>query len=538
MVIPSADPAQPTSPHTIGTVARMAQRLSNEYWMLIFEQLAPHDLYNVLLTNRKFYKLALRPLYRFLRFMDLSHFTQNVSFWDNRMDNMAEVPMGMALCALTRCRADAPPSYGRMRSEVWTRVTSFPNLQALEICASSIPGTFYETLHALPHLKSLSLVDNIFDTVPKDLEAVKDLKELGLTHLTLLGNVILGGRTQGRTRCHYLHLMTSPTIKVLRVDWENESSGFLSRTLAGYDGEDFNLPQELQAIELCIRINSTSPPVPHEDALQMFFSHCARQVTRLKVVGQLDVYFRLPLELLPNLEDLGGGAWATHVFLHPSRPIQYLHICDVENQGRSNYELLYRVSRMKPKLELLDIFTSQWDVEVLHAIKQLFVDLSDLRIKFLRQAPSEDVLVSVGSQFLDGFKNLRSMQLCRLRSRHLSHVRRYKWYKRHLLASSAARTEAPVQEPYSIPQSLALVKAWNRDCKALREVRLEETHVLRRASEQDTWSRRPLERPTVTWENMEMEAECLLEPREHFEWQFLDVIAETLSAADMLILTV
>ncbi|KAF8912367.1 hypothetical protein CPB85DRAFT_1301624 [Mucidula mucida] len=520
-------------------VAYMAQRLSNEYWILIFEQLDPTDLFNVLLTCHKFYKLALRPLYRSLRFMDLNHFQQNLSFWQNRSDNIVEVPTSMTLCALTRSRSDAPPSYGRMRSEVWNRVTSFPNLQALEICASSIPGTFYRTLQTLHQLKRLSLVDNIFDSNPESVESVIEVAGLQLTHLTLLGNVILGNRQQGRTRCHYLHLVTCPTIRVLRVDWENESAGFLSRRLAGYDGEPFDLPQNIVSLELSLKVNSSAPTTPHETALCAFLAHCGHHVTKLKTVGQLDTHIRVPPDLLPDLEYLGGNAWATMTFLHSDRPIQHLHVCDIEHQGQSTIDLLYNISRMKPKLRTLDVFISTWDIEILHAITQLFDDLYDLRIKFLRETPGEDDLVGLGSQFLEKYPHLSRAQICRLRSRHLSYTRRYKWYKRHLLASSSPRPKAPVcQTPQTIAHAVSLVKAWNRNCKQLREVRLEETHVMRRATENDTWCRRPLERSSVSWEDMELESECLLEPREHFEWQFLDVIAETLTAADLLILTV
>ncbi|KAF9025358.1 hypothetical protein BDZ89DRAFT_1161791 [Hymenopellis radicata] len=485
-------------------VAYMAQRLSNEYWILIFEQLDPTDLYNVLITCHKFYKLALRPLYRSLRFMDLNHFQQNLPFWQNRSDNIVEVPTSMTLCALTRSRSDAPPSYGRMRSEVWNRVTSFPNLQALEICASSIPGAFYRTLQTLHQLKRLSLVDNIFDSNPESVESVIELAGLQLTHLTLLGNVILGNRQQGRTRCHYLHLVTCPTIRVLRVDWENESAGFLSRRLAGYDGEPFDLPQNLVSLELSLKVNSSAPTTPHETALWAArYAH--KSSTRpLTEIG------------ISRGERVGDD----DIFCTPTDP--------------------FNIFMIKPKLRTLDIFISTWDIEILHAVTQLFDDLYDLRIKFLRETPGEDDLVGLGSQFLEKYPHLSRAQICRLRSRHLSYARRYKWYKRHLLASSSPRSKAPAvcQTPQTIAHAVSLVKAWNRNCKQLREVRLEETHVMRRASESDVWCRRPLERSLVSWENMELESECLLEPREHFEWQFLDVIAETLTAADLLILTV
>ncbi len=123
--------------------------------------------------------------------MDFSYFQQNASFWEGREDNMIEVPRALVLCALKRGKIDpfSPPCYGRVSYDVLNRITGYPSLQKVEICASSLsPNTFYSTILQLPHLARLSLVDNIFDvlsmTSPDDERILVQLAALPLTHLT------------------------------------------------------------------------------------------------------------------------------------------------------------------------------------------------------------------------------------------------------------------------------------------------------------------------------------------------------------------
>ncbi|KAG7444477.1 uncharacterized protein BT62DRAFT_245717 [Guyanagaster necrorhizus] len=381
-------------------IAYMSTKLSNEYWMLIFDQLDTRDLFNVICTCHKFYRLALRALYRNLLFMDFSHFQQNASFWEGREDNMFEVPRALVLCALKRGKIDpfSPPCYGRVSYDVLNRIISYPSLRKVEICASSLsPNTFYSTILRLPHLTRLSLVDNIFDVLsmssPDGEVDFAQFAALPLTHLTLLGNVAVGPRRHERTRYHFLHLATSKTLRVLRIDWDMESSVFLAKQTLGYDGGPFDMPEGLETVELCIKSGTSSPPAasPNISFLHTFLRQSGHHVKTMKVIGQLDVRFKVSGTVLPKLEEFGGNPWATIAFLHSSRPIKHLHICDIDQQSSNAalIPLLSAVAKDKPDLQTLDLFVTIWDLEIMHAIKHLFHDLHDLRIKYQRGGPTE-----------------------------------------------------------------------------------------------------------------------------------------------------
>ncbi|KAK0189227.1 hypothetical protein F5146DRAFT_1058554 [Armillaria mellea] len=531
-------------------IAHMSTKLSNEYWMLIFEQLDTHDLFNIICTCRKFYGLALRALYRNLLFMDFSYFQQNASFWEGRDDNMIEVPKALVLCALKRGKIDpfSPPCYGRVSYDVLSRITGYPSLEKVEICASSLsPNTFYSTILQLPHLTRLSLVDNIFDvlsmTSPNDELILTQLAALPLAHLTLLGNVAVGPRRHERTRYHFLHLATAKSLRVLRIDWDVESSVFLAKRTLGYDGESFNMPEGLETVELCIKSGTSSPPAasPNINLLHTFLRQSGHHIKTMKVIGQLDVRFKVASEVLPKLEEFGGNPWATIAFLHSSRPIKHLHVCDIDQQSSNSalIPLLSAIAKEKPDLETLDLFVTTWDLEIMHAIKHLFRDLRDLRIKYQRGGPSENTVVGLASHFFDRFVNLSIVHVYKIQWWPQTHTRRYKWYNRRLLMPSPPpRTRVPAAPPPEVIQNpVGLVQPWNRECRMLKEVQFDSKNVLRRVSDGDPWAKRQVQRKCLGWDDLEIDAEYLYEQREHFEWQLLD-FAETFTAADLVVLSI
>ncbi|KIK55011.1 hypothetical protein GYMLUDRAFT_48214 [Collybiopsis luxurians FD-317 M1] len=74
------------------------KELPDLLWIHVFEQLTrSRDRYHVVQTCRKFYMLGLRELYSQLSFRHMSQFLDNVSFWEDRKDDMVSAPRSISV---------------------------------------------------------------------------------------------------------------------------------------------------------------------------------------------------------------------------------------------------------------------------------------------------------------------------------------------------------------------------------------------------------------------------------------------------------
>ncbi|KAJ3929993.1 MAG: hypothetical protein NXY57DRAFT_355761 [Lentinula lateritia] len=248
--------------------------LPDPLWIHIFEQITKSpDRYHLVQTCRKFYLLGLRELYRDITFQHMSHFLNNISFWNDRRDDMVTAPRSvrvhaslMNLDSIGELRRWDLASNGTDERIVFRKLelppmlmqklATFPNIREMTFDGVPLPFEFYRFLFFFPHLRELSVINctlprrpvlppfQIIDAGPANQEAniisPFSFENLPITNLRLtdnrwyinrstmfsaIGSLVVSGDLD---YYNILHLATANNLRTLHINWNTQTANFFS----------------------------------------------------------------------------------------------------------------------------------------------------------------------------------------------------------------------------------------------------------------------------------------------------------------------
>ncbi|KAF8056542.1 hypothetical protein FPV67DRAFT_1530351 [Lyophyllum atratum] len=493
-------------------------------WIVVFEAIeSPSDLLRLVRTCKHFYSLAIRVLYREVRWMGPFLYAQNVSFWNRHAPSMALVPasltVGISLVSdnsYSRVSSDAPvveedgscrvgpdtlaeyqitPSHPifrgisfyasrRMYNAIAARMSTFKVLRELVFHLSDLPDTIFSVIKLLPRLRHLAIQ---YCTLPiMHLEPDPSFSELPLTELTLWYNKGDSDTVPNSNYVYTLYLCTAKNLHTLRVDWTPVTARFLSLQNPGAP-----IAPLTKLKEVMIRLPSTKIwPAEESDYIDgdCFASFLAASpgITRFSCVNR-KIDLELPDTVMPYLKYYSGTI-SPVVELVASRPVEHIDLVDFESVS-DVLSTLTDMAEFKPRLQTLCFAMKRWDDEVLYALASLFVDLRRVQVKFSSGFVPEQTLLSLGSLFLNKFPALEILQIYRKLPK-LPSVAEFEEpiYRSTRGVARASSTRAPADDEEEVIRCL---NAWRKPCPLLRQVQLTDGFIWRRAFSGDEWCKRP-----------------------------------------------
>ncbi|KIK55013.1 hypothetical protein GYMLUDRAFT_62806 [Collybiopsis luxurians FD-317 M1] len=297
------------------------KELPDLLWIHVFEQLTrSRDRYHVVQTCRKFYLLGLRELYSQLSFRHMSQFLDNVSFWEDRKDDMVSAPRsisvhGSFLSLSGRelfLRSNLAAAEGGTRAFLqipatfMQRLTIFPNIREMIFDGISLPFEFYQFLFLFPNLRELAVTNCTFPRCPAPTELRSSppsrartqsflFEDLPVTSLRLLGNKWYINRSSAMFSAvgslltsqddvdyyNFLHIALAKDLHTLHTNWNLQTATFFGALARGrltrldipdLDGEFspefqnqthiWTLPSQLHTLRLTTRTKSDWLRIP------------------------------------------------------------------------------------------------------------------------------------------------------------------------------------------------------------------------------------------------------------------------------------
>ncbi|KAK0445635.1 uncharacterized protein EV420DRAFT_1571956 [Desarmillaria tabescens] len=480
-------------PELVGT-------LVNENFIHIFQQLDdPKDLFHVMQTCTRFRNLAIRELYKHIRYTDIISFNSNTPFWCGRDDNMHEIPTSVTLDRMLPLNFKVRPQSAYIR--VWTRLLSFTSLDTLSFANCALPESesVCYLLGGMQNLRTLSFKHCIF--VERPLPFCKGYGRfpgLPITDLTLLYN-----RTFHTVPPHddqmfspegitpHLQFATAATLRSLTISWDNTVSSFF----ANYTRE-YSFSSTIDKVNIHF-----SDPLPdgghpfldiHEVTKQhlgKFLCDGCGGITELGLYGPTERYVAGDIDCgdFSYLERYTGPATLIGAI---TGPLQELVLSDLDLDVGKVTPALEVVAARSPNLIKLDITIAVWDMEVLYAVSQLFSDLRELRIKYHDGYPDEAAIVSMPSMFFHGFVNMTTLHIYNPQMP----VGRYacdegeRWIHVPSLNLPGIQTVYELG-PCALEDVLDLMMGWIKTCPKLTEMKWEKNRILMRTStnSEDKW---------------------------------------------------
>lgn len=184
-----------------------------------------------------------------------------------------------------------------------------------------------------------------------------------------------------------LKWFVGPNVRVLRVDWFAASARFFARQ---NPNANYTLPEKLE--KLAIRVPAVKAWYDGSSAWSLLdplvtFLLATPSLQHFAVVGHLP-NIALPAKSLPNLISYSGSMDAVLTVAGGGR-LEHLEITDSDKGVAPMTVLLGSLSILAPGLRSLRVGVSEWDIEILYAITQLFPALQNLTILYHDGYPLE-----------------------------------------------------------------------------------------------------------------------------------------------------
>ncbi|TFK37381.1 hypothetical protein BDQ12DRAFT_736250 [Crucibulum laeve] len=429
-----------------------------ETWINIFECVEkPSHLFNIILTSKHLYELAIRVLYRHVSWDSPLYFLQNRSFWERDTSSMASVPISFVLSIsylsqtegfgrynLDIAIVNADGSYFNGPRNGWShltdadensqgssssritylfasaalydliqlRISSFSRLRDLTLQHCTLPKGIYDTIKSLPRLNKLMIHHCILP--PADDIQVDEFVNSPITTLSM--HHICDEEHPSRPNyCRALQLCSAPNLRVLDIGWNTSSISLLLPTTTNPD------PQIIVAREitdLVIRFEQRpSDTIVDEaelgDLLSKFFlSHPS--ITDLTVEGSPLSMPRLIPGCLPHLERFSGTSKTISSVVKGAMKTIYSikHLAISNSRDLKMESLAFIIEELNDlQLDSLLIGLQRWDMEIMYPLSKCLPSLKKLEIIYSEGWPDEYSLLSLGSRFLYRFRDLEVIHI-------------------------------------------------------------------------------------------------------------------------------
>ncbi|KAK0189356.1 hypothetical protein F5146DRAFT_1050647 [Armillaria mellea] len=479
------------------SLPELMSTLANETFIHVFQQLVdPKDLFHVVQTCILFRNLAIRELYKHIRYTDANSFKSNHSFWRERDDNMHEMPISVSFDGTLSLDKIRPQCAYHIR--IWARLLSFTSLHILSFANCALPDSesVCYLLGGMPNLRALSFKQCVFVETPiPSSNGYGRFSGLPLTDLTLLYNRTYHTIPAGDEHpfpaegvMPHLQFTTSTSLRSLTISWDNTVSSFF----ANYSRE-CSFSAALDKVN--IHFSDPFPDAGHPlvDGNEVMRQHLGKFLrdecggitelglysTELSVVGDIDCGNLSHLEKYTGPVALVGSI---------NGPLQELVMRDLDLDVVKVIPALEAVAARRPSLVKLDITALSWDIEILYAISHLFSDLRELRIKYHDGYPDEAVILSMSSIFFQRFVNMTTLHIYNPQVP----IGRYEYDDEESWMHPPSFL--PPEKEYELGPSasedvLDLMMGWIKTCPNLMEMKWEKDRTLMRAStsSEDKW---------------------------------------------------
>ncbi|KAK0200668.1 hypothetical protein DFS33DRAFT_1354049 [Desarmillaria ectypa] len=484
--------------------------LANENFIHIFQQLDdPKDLFHIVQTCTLFRNLAIRELYKHIRYTDTISFKSNIPFWRGREDNMHEMPISVTLDGTLPLDKIRPQSAYHI--SIWARLLSFTSLDTLCFANCALPESesVCYLLGGMPNLRTLSFKQCVFveTTIPL-CKSYGRFSGLPITDLTLLYNrtyhtipALENHMFPAAGTIPHLQFSTAASIRSLTISWDHTVSPFFA-----------NCPRDHVSSAAFDKVNiHFSDPLPgggHPllDVNEMMKQHLGKflrdecgRITELGLHGSTEEFVISDVYCgdFSHLERYTGPAALIGSI---TGPLQELVVSDLDLDVGKVTPALEVVAARSPNLVKLDVTIIAWDREILYAVSQLFSDLRELRIKYHDGYPDEATILSMSSMFFHGFVNMARLHVYNPQMP----VGRYKCDygdRRIHLPSLTPPENQMVYElgPSASEDVLDLMMGWIKTCPNLTEMKWERDRTLMRTStsSEDRWYFKDDPQPTA-----------------------------------------
>ncbi|KAK0237308.1 hypothetical protein EDD85DRAFT_837179 [Armillaria nabsnona] len=472
--------------------------LANENFIHIFQQLDnPKDLFHVVQTCTLFRNLAIRELYKHIRYTDTTSFKSNNSFWRGREDNMHEMPISVSFDGTLPLDKIRPLSAYHI--SIWARLLSFTSLDTLSFANCALPESesVCYLLGGMPNLRTLSFKQCVFVETPIPLcNGYGRFSGLPITDLTLLYNRTYHTIPAGDDHTFpaegimpHLQFTTSTSLRSLTISWDTTVSSFFAN-----DSREYSFSAALDKVN--IHFSDPFPDAGHPllEVIEVMRQHLGKFLrdecggitelglhsTELFVVGDIDCGDLSHLEKYTGPVALVGSI---------TGPLQELAVRDLDLDVGKVTPALEAVAARRPNLVKLDVTVISWDIEILYAVSQLFSDLRELRIKYHDGYPDEAAILSMSSIFFHRFVNMTTLHIYNPQVP----VGRYVYDDEEMWMDPPSPVMLPEREyelgPSASEDVLDLMMGWIKTCPNLTEMKWEKDRTLMRTStsSEDKW---------------------------------------------------
>ncbi|KII92570.1 hypothetical protein PLICRDRAFT_122665 [Plicaturopsis crispa FD-325 SS-3] len=534
--------------------------LANELWMQIFDCITrPSDLTGALLASKKFYVLTIRALHKRVIWVNPYHVATSLPFYRtnptfasiprslvvavspvriSNPDHRERKPRSIIVAAdgrsqrLPRRRAasldpldpdsvrayfhrlrqlgrtpDLPPhvAAAALYRGLTDRMRSFTMLEDLTFRNAFLPDDIHHIIHAFPYLKRLEISSCVLPQWSMSKRGLPpDPSQLSITDLTLLDLTGSATLSSSSSAACFAALASARRLENLRIDSSCRVIEFFNPTLHA----DFThaLSPALRRLDVTLPVSEHSH-TEHSLRLAAFLERCPT-LLHFELWGLSDGSLPLTLtdDMIPALRSVKGcftGVEAVLLRGDRRRPIEQVEIVD-NMTWHQFHPFSLSLASMHPNLTVLDLNTLDvWTDELLYGITHEFKNLRRLSVVYRFGGPSEQLLISLGSQFLFRLPQLRELVLYSSSAPSVSHllgppVPDYVLDTNGVPLAIDWGSDDEYGDADPEDEVRELVVAWRRHCPNLREVQLVKDFIWRRENDGDAWTKRSYE-----WEDGE-----------------------------------
>jgi hypothetical protein len=279
-----------------------------------------------------------------------------------------------------------------------TRLRSFVKLQTLRLQDLFVSDELLGTLHMLPGLRTLHIESCFFPR--RQSITARDYSTLPITSLTLLNlrRQVLRGGHHGEDENHMfaemdedisyaLDIASAHNLRTLRVDSTADVFALVYRK-RDHGAYTYKIPAHLEHLYVMRKriVKNTVQPMYSSEQLFPIAAYAVMErsptLTTVSLGYPLPKHYPFPRgDSIPNLAHC-EGALDTIAALATDRPLRALSILRSDAATEGILETLMDLSKEHRELQMLAIHSKAWDLEILHAITQLFPKLRRLRLTY------------------------------------------------------------------------------------------------------------------------------------------------------------
>ncbi|KAJ3976076.1 hypothetical protein EV361DRAFT_885321 [Lentinula raphanica] len=421
----------------------------------IFSHLqSPADLLHVAQASKSVYFVAIRLLYRNIRYDTVNQFSCNLSFWNNgTIPNIVDVPrsvvigrhFGQSLCPENTMTflSSSPDAYDSSDDDFLPTLPqlrklllSFPKLEKLVFQQVRINSDVHHLLGQLsPTLRVLAFENCSFIINSYGVDA-SNLSNLNVKQLCITGNHpgrSTGMHSQPFNLVHlpagfsdslpvhldmYSILIRSPRVESLCLEWNVACAGRFSRNHRVPTPAFANL-KHLE-VRFGMRNHAMWNAESNSGETKMFLmTTFARLLAPCNRLTELVLFGYIPglggrsdKPVLPALRSYTGPIDFLKSSLRHCTLIEKLIFPDAikDIDAAMLQALPYNASQ---SVQHFEISVERWDLEVLYAVSMELPSLQVLKIKYEYGYPDEDMLISFGPEFLSRLPSIDVFHLYR-----------------------------------------------------------------------------------------------------------------------------